>query len=123
MKPIELGAEQTRFADLVWANEPIRSAVLIKLCQTELHWKKSTAYTVLRKLCEKGLFENRDGMILSRIGRDEFYSEKSRMILAQSFSGSLPAFVAAFVSKNTLTHEEAEQIQKIIDTFKGGTIS
>ena len=118
MKEIELGAVQERFADIVWANEPIGSGELVKICEKELKWKKPTTYTVLRKLCEKGILQNKDGIVTSLISKDDFYSAKTEQIIEESFSGSLPAFVAAFISKKKLSREEAEEIQQMIDAFK-----
>ena len=111
---VELGVIQERFADIVWANEPVSSGDLVKLCKEELNWKKPTTYTVLRKLCEKGL----DGIVTSLIPRDEFYSAKSEQIIEESFDGSLPAFVAAFISRKSLTEKEADEIQRMIDAFR-----
>lgn len=118
MTDMELGVVQERFADLVWANEPVASGELVKICEKELEWKKSTTYTVLRKLCEKGLFKNEDGTVTSLISKDEFYSAKSKQIVEDSYSGSLPAFIAAFISNKKLTAKEADEIQKMIDEFK-----
>ena len=118
MKEIELGAVQERFADIVWANEPIGSGELVKICEKELKWKKPTTYTVLRKLCEKGILQNKDGIVTSLISKDDFYSAKTEQIIEESFSGSLPAFVAAFISKKKLSKEEADEIQQMIDAFK-----
>lgn len=115
---MELGAVQERFADIVWAHEPIASGDLVKLCQEQLHWKKPTTYTVLRKLCEKGLLQNVDGVVSSLISREDFYSSKSEKIVEDSFQGSLPAFIAAFISRKELTAQEADEIQKMIDAFK-----
>ena len=118
MTDMELGVVQERFADLVWANEPVASGELVKICEKELEWKKSTTYTVLRKLCEKGLFQNEEGIVTSLISNEEFYSAKSKQIVEDSYSGSLPAFVAAFISNKKLTAKEADEIQKMIDEFK-----
>ena len=115
---VELGVIQERFADIVWANEPVSLGDLVKLCKEELNWKKPTTYTVLRKLCEKGLFQNVDGIVTSLIPRDEFYSAKSEQIIEESFDGSLPAFVAAFISRKSLTEKEADEIQRMIDAFR-----
>ena len=115
---IELGAVQERFADIVWTNEPIGSGELVKLCEKELKWKKPTTYTVLRKLCEKGLLKNEDGVVTSLIKKDEFYSAKSGQIVEESFNGSLPAFIAAFLSEKKIKAEEADEIQKMIDAYK-----
>ena len=118
MIDMELGVVQERFADLVWDNEPIASGELVKICEKELEWKKSTTYTVLRKLCDKGIFKNEDGTVTSLISKEEFYSAKSKQIVEDSYSGSLPAFVAAFISNKKLTAKEADEIQKMIDEFK-----
>ena len=118
MIDVELGAVQERFADIVWDNEPIASGELVKLCEKELRWKKPTTYTVLRKLCEKGLLQNKDGIVTSLVPREEFYSAKSEQIIEDSFKGSLPAFIAAFISKKNISAEEADEIQKMIDAFK-----
>lgn len=118
MKSIELAAVQERFADIVWANEPIASGDLVKVCEKELNWKKPTTYTVLRKLCEKGLLQNVDGIVSSLISREEFYSAKSEQIIEDSYDGSLPAFIAAFTSHKKLSKKEVDEIQRMIDAFK-----
>ena len=120
MIDFELGEVQARFADLVWANEPIGSGELVKLCQTALNWKKPTTYTVLRKLCEKGIFQNENGTVTSLISREDFYSAKSERFVEETFQGSLPAFVAAFMSRKALSDSEAEEIQKMIDKYRQG---
>ncbi len=118
MHDIELGVVQERFADIVWANEPVASGELVKICEKELCWKKPTTYTVLRKLCEKGLLQNVDGIVSSLISKEEFYSLKSEQVVTESYQGSLPAFIAAFVSRKKLSAEEAEEIRRMIDEFK-----
>ena len=118
MKDFELGAIQERFADIVWEHEPIASGELAKICEKELSWKRPTTYTVLRKLCEKGLLQNKDGIVTSLVPREEFYSAKSEQIIEDSFKGSLPAFIAAFISKKNISAEEADEIQKMIDAFE-----
>ena len=118
MIELELGAVQERFADIVWANEPVGSGELVRLCEKELHWKKPTTYTVLRKLCEKGLLQNEDGVVTTLISREDFYAAKSEQIIEDSFRGSLPAFVAAFISRKELSAREADEIRKMIDAFR-----
>lgn len=118
MKSIELATVQERFADIVWANEPIASGDLVKVCEKELNWKKPTTYTVLRKLCEKGLLQNADGIVSSLISKEEFYSAKSEQVIEESYQGSLPAFIAAFTSRKKLSAREADEIQKLIDEFR-----
>ena len=118
MKDMELGAVQERFADIIWANEPVASGDLVKLCEKELSWKKPTTYTVLRKLCEKGIMQNIDGTVTSLISREDFYSAKSEQIIEDSYDGSLPAFIAAFTSRKKLSKKEVDEIQKLIDGFR-----
>lgn len=120
MSEIELGVVQAQFAEIVWQHEPISSGELVKICEKELNWKKPTTYTVLRKLCEKGLLQNQNGIVTSVISRKDFYSAKSEQFVAETFDGSLPAFVAAFISRKSLSAAEADEIQKMIDAFREG---
>lgn len=120
MPDFELGAVQERFADIVWAHEPVASGDLVKICEKELGWKKPTTYTVLRKLCEKGLLQNLDGIVSSLVSKENFYSAKSEQVVTESYNGSLPAFIAAFTSRNKLSAAEADEIQKMIDEFRKG---
>lgn len=117
---IELGVVQERFADMIWETEPIDSGKLVKPCSERFGWKKSTTYTVLKKLCEKGLFENESGTVRARISKDTFYANRSKQIVADSFRGSLPAFFAAFLSGRGLSNEEAEEIRTMIDAYRKG---
>ena len=114
---MKLGVVEMKFAELVWENEPISSGELVKLCEKELNWKKPTTYTVLRKLCERGIFQNRDGAVTSQISRAEFAAIQSEEFVEETFAGSLPSFVAAFTRRNKLTPEEAEAIRKMIEDF------
>lgn len=118
VKDNELGQVQEKFALLVWENEPIASGDLVRLCEKELHWKKPTTYTVLRRLCEKGLFKNENGTVTSVIGRGQFYSEQSEQFVEKTFGGSLPAFFAAFTSQKKMSEGEIEEIQKMIDDYR-----
>lgn len=118
MGTMELGEVQLRFAELVWHYAPLPSGELVKLCQKELNWKKPTTYTVLRKLCEKGLFKNEDGLVSVVMTQEEFYAARSEQFVEESFDGSLPAFITAFTSRKKLSAAEVEEIQKMIDTFR-----
>lgn len=120
MADLTLGEVQAAFAELIWRHEPIGSGELVKICEKELHWKKPTTYTVLRKLCEKGLFRNEDGMVTSVISREEFYASKSQQFVEETFDGSLPAFIAAFISRKRLSPEETAEIHRMIDTIREG---
>lgn len=114
----KLGLVEARFADIIWAREPLPSGELVKLCEAELHWKKPTTYTVLRRLCERGLFCNDGGLVRSLISRDEFYAMQSERFVEETFSGSLPGFLAAFTRRRSLSAEEIAEIRRMIDTFE-----
>ena len=118
MGDLELGAIQTEFAELIWDREPIGSGELVKLCKEKFEWKKSTTYTVLKKLCEKGIFQNQDGVVTSVISREAYYSRRSEQFVKETFHGSLPAFIAAFASEKKLTDQEVDEIQQMIDQFR-----
>ena len=118
MKEMELGDVQAAFADIIWNNEPIGSGELVKICEKELNWKKPTTYTVLRKLCEKGLFKNEDGVVTAVISREEFNASKSEKFVEDTYEGSLPAFIAAFMSHKKISKSEIDEIQKMINKYK-----
>lgn len=118
MQDYELGAVQREFAELIWAREPIGSGELVKLCSEKFEWKKSTTYTVLRKLCEKGIMKNEDGVVSSVVSREAFYVAKSGQFVDETFKGSLPAFIAAFASGKKLSRKEVDEIQQMIDDFR-----
>lgn len=114
----QLGAVEARFADIIWENEPISSAELAKRSEALLGWKKSTTYTVLKRLCEKGLFQNEKGTVVSLVKRDEFYARQSEKFVDDAFGGSLPAFLAAFTARKTLTPKEVEELRRLVATYE-----
>ena len=115
MAEIQLGAVEAQFANIIWEKEPVTSAELIKWAAAELTWKRTTTHTVLRRLCDKGLFQNTNGVVTSLISRKEFYARHSKRYVDETFAGSLPAFLAAFTSEKKLTAEEINEIRKLID--------
>lgn len=117
MDESRLGAVESRFADLIWEHEPLSSGELVRLCQEELEWKKSTTYTVLKKLCERGIFRNEGGAVSSLLTRQEFYARQSQKYVEETFAGSLPAFISAFVSGKKLSGEDIAEIRRMIDQF------
>lgn len=119
MENMKLGVIEAKFADIIWQNQPLSSGELVKLCQAELSWKKSTTYTVLKKLCEKCIFKNTDGTVSAVISRDDFYSMQTESFLNDTFNGSLPAFFAAFTKRKTLSDNELEEIRRMIDEMGG----
>ena len=119
MSDYQLGNIESSFADIIWEREPIKSAELVKISEEKFGWKKSTTYTVLKRLCEKGIFKNNNGIVISLTSREDFYSVKSEKFIDESFGGSLPAFIAAFTKRKNLKKEEIEQIQKMINDYTG----
>lgn len=117
MEELKLGLVESKFADLIWSHEPLHSRELVKLCETELNWKKPTTYTVLRRLCERGIFQNEGGMVTSKISREEFYALQSERFVEETFSGSLPAFLAAFTKRKSLSPDEIAEIRSMIDSI------
>ncbi len=118
MKDLHMGVIESRFADIIWQNEPISSTKLAKLSEKELSWKKTTSYTVLKRLCDKGIFQNNKGTVTSIISRKEFYSMQSEKFVEETFGGSLPAFLAAFTSRKNLTPEEVAQLRRMVEEYE-----
>ena len=115
MSELRMGTIESRFADMIWENEPVPSPELVKLAERELNWKKSTTYTVLKRLCERGIFQNQGGVVTSLISRQDFYAVQSEKFVEETFSGSLPAFLAAFTARKKLSEEEIAELQALID--------
>ena len=115
MAETSLGAAELRFAELIWANAPVSSGALVGLANEALGWKKSTTYTVLRRLCEKGLFENDGGTVRALLSREDYLARESRSFVDRSFGGSLPAVLAAVTRGKTLTREQQDTLQALID--------
>ncbi len=118
MNEMKLGLIESRFADIIWEHEPLTTSELVKLCDKELKWKRTTTYTVLKRLSERGIFQNNNGMVTSLISRQDFYSMQSEKFVDETFNGSLPAFLAAFTARKDLKAEEIAQIRKLIDSLE-----
>ncbi len=118
MKNYRLGEVESRFAQIVWREAPIPSPELVKICEKELNWKKSTTYTVLRKLCQRGIFKNENTIVKVVMTREEFDTALGNSFIEESFNSSLPAFISAFVSGKKLSREEADEIRRIIDAYE-----
>lgn len=118
MRDTKLGVVETRFAEIIWKHEPIASRELSEICNRELNWKRPTTYNVLRKLCEKGIFQNVDGIVSSVLSREEYYGIQGEEFVEEAFQGSLPAFVAAFTSRKQLSDSEINELISIIQGKK-----
>ena len=119
MAEYKLGEVESIFADIIWKNEPLSSRRLAQLAEERLNWKRTTTYTMLKRLCDRELFRNQDGTVTSLISREEFYARRSEMFVEDTFNGSLPAFLAAFGSRKKLSDAEIDELQSIIDSMRG----
>ncbi|MBQ6661215.1 MAG: BlaI/MecI/CopY family transcriptional regulator [Lachnospiraceae bacterium] len=118
-KEVTIGAIEGRFAEMIWEKAPITSSELVKLAQKELNWKRTTVHTVIRKLCDKGLFQrDENGMVTVLVSKDEFYARQSRQLVDTGYNGSLPLFVAGFVNNQKLTHDEIDEIIALLKNSK-----
>ena len=113
----KLGPIETRFAEIIWQNAPLTTAQLIAICARELGWKRTTTYTVLKKLCDRGIFRNEGGLVTAVLSRQDFYAKQSQRFVEDNFGGSLPSFLAAFASGRKLTNQDVTDIRKLLDAF------
>ena len=119
MAEYRMGELESVFADMIWSSEPVSSGQLVKMAEEKLKWKRTTTYTVLKRLCERGLFQNSDSTVTSLVSREEFYARQRQMFVEETFHGSLPAFLAAFGSGKKLSDAEIDELQKVIDSMRG----
>lgn len=118
MADIQMGSSEKCFAEMIWENEPITAVDLAKMAEERFQWKKTTTYTVLKRLCNKGIFENKSGLVMSTLSKEEYHSIHSQNYVGDHFKGSLPAFLAAFTRGKGLSPDEYDEIRSIIDTAK-----
>lgn len=118
MKEYKLAEGEGKFADIIWQNEPIGSGNLVKICEKEMNWKKSTTYTVLKKLCEKDIFQNKNAIVSSLVTKDEYRARQSILFVEDTFGGSLPKFLTAFISSKRLSKHQAEELKRLIDEHR-----
>ena len=115
MNENRLGMMEGRFADIIWASAPISTGDLIKICEAQFGWKRTTTYTMLKRLCQRGIFENDNGTVIVLMPKEKFHQKQSEQFVTDTFGGSLPAFIATFTKGKTLSDEEADEIQRLID--------
>ena len=118
MSDMKMGVVESRFADMIWSNEPVSSTALVHMAAEKLAWKKSTTYTVLKRLCDKGLFVNESGIVKALISKADFCSARSEQFVQETFAGSLPAFLAAFTAGKSLSREEVDFLRKMVDEYE-----
>ena len=118
MEPYKLGEMEQKFADLIWESEPIASGVLAKACEEAFGWKRTTAYTMLKRLCLRGIFENQNGVVRARMSREEFLAAQGEQFLEEHFDGSLPKFLTAFSRRRNLDSREIEELKKMTEEYE-----
>jgi len=119
MAEYKLGEVESIFADIIWNNEPLSSRRLAELAEERLNWKRTTTYTILKRLCDRELFQNAGGTVTSLVSREEFYARQSEQFVEETFQGSLPAFLAAFGRCKKLSDSEIDELQKVIEEMRG----
>lgn len=120
MDEMKLGAVESKFADIIWQNCPLSTKELVAICEKELQWKRTTTYTVLKKLGEKGFFQLKDGTVTALVSREDYYAAQSEKFISETFDGSLPAFFAAFTKRKNISPKELQEIRRMIDSFEEG---
>ena len=119
MNDFKIGSAEARFADLIWAREPVTSGEMARLGAAQFNWKKTTSFTVLKRLCDRGIFRNEEGVVTSLISREDFYARHSQQYVEEAFGGSLPAFLTAFGTRKKLSDREIDELERIIEKMRG----
>lgn len=117
MQEMRLAKMEALFADLVWANAPMSTKDLVKLCDKELDWRRTTTYTVLRKLCDRGIFDMSHAHVSVLLTKEQFHAIQSQQLVEKNFQGSLPAFIAAFATRQPLSQKDLDEIRELIDSM------
>ena len=117
MEEMRLGMVEAHFADIVWQHAPLSTKELVALCERELNWKRTTTYTVLKKLCERGIFATENSVVTALVSREEFYAIQSEKFVEDTYAGSLPAFIAAFATRKRPSEQELDEIRRMLDAF------
>ena len=120
MDNLRLAEGEYRFACIVWDNEPLPSGKLVELCREELGWKKSTTYTVLKKLVDRGILRNDSAVVTAAVPKEDVLREESRAVVERTFAGSLPSFLAHFMGGRTISDAEADELKSLIDQYREG---
>ena len=117
MEEMKLGLVEAHFADIVWQHAPLSTKELVALCERELNWKRTTTYTVLKKLCERGIFATENSTVSALVSREDFYAIQSEKFVEDTYAGSLPAFIAAFATRKRPSEQELDEIRRMLDAF------
>lgn len=120
METPKIFESEYRFCLILWEHEPVTASELVKLCQEQLGWKRTTTYTVIKRLSERGVLKNEDGTVTSLVSKDEVQASEIDELVEKKFEGSLPAFVAAFTKHQNISEEELDEVQRMIDRIRKG---
>lgn len=121
MKPYHLFDAEVKFMEIVWREEPLSSRRLTELCEAELGWKRTTTYTVLKRLSDRGIVRNEERTVVSLVEREAVLADESRLVVERSFQGSLPLFLTSFLGGKKLSEQEADELKRLIDAYKEGS--
>lgn len=118
METYKLGEMETKLAELIWAHAPLKTAELVRLCEEAFDWKRTTTYTMFKRLCNRGIFINNAGMVQVQMDREDFLSHQGTQFIREHFEGSLPLFLTAFSRGNRLGKKDVEELKKLIDSYE-----
>ena len=118
MDTYKLGEMEEKFSELIWQHAPVASGELVRLCQEAFSWKRTTMYTMLKRLCERGIFANEGGTVVARMSREEFQGARGVQFINERFEGSLPLFLTAFSRRRKLGSQEIRELKKLIDAYE-----
>lgn len=121
MNTPKIHESEYRFCLILWEHEPVTTVELVRLCQQQLEWKRTTTYTVIKRLSERGVLQNEDGVITSLISKEEAQASEIDELVEKRFGGSLPSFLAAFTRHQKLSEKELDEVQQMIDHIRKGT--
>lgn len=120
MNTPKIHESEYRFCLIMWEHEPVTAVELVKLCQDQLGWKRTTTYTVIKRLGERGVLKNEDGTVMSLVSKEQAQANEINEMVEEKFQGSLPAFVAAFTKRQDISNEELDEVQRMIDRIRKG---
>lgn len=118
MEELVLGTMETRFAEVIWETAPVTTAELVRQGAEDFGWKRTTTYTMLKRLCQRGLFSMENSLVTVLVPREEFLARRSEKFVNEAFNGSLPAFIAAFTRSRRLSQKDADDLQRLIDEYR-----
>lgn len=121
METPKIFESEYRFCLILWEHEPVSASALAKLCQEQLGWKRTTTYTVIRRLGERGVLKNEDGMVTALVSKDQAQASEIDELVEKKFEGSLPTFIAAFTKRQDLSDADLDEVQRMIDRIRKGS--